>query len=270
MRGAALRLSSSGVLGAGLYIVFFVFLARSQALSNWSHLTPLEETIVATQIFRVILVIAVAKPFRLQPIFAMILFSLEVFLIPCFALLAFWTGDASYTNLMGSVLTTWIGASALIITPYAIYEFVKATTKETSLANIFVVGSLEVGGLVLLCEILSSTRTSIVGPSALGSLFIESNGSPTIVSYVGIASDTLLEGGLVLFYLGMIAYVGLRGSSTTFPILMSYALVPLVVGTTVSLIWTVGFELLSLDVLIAFTFPTLVIIGILWGSSRGK
>jgi hypothetical protein len=264
------RLVTSGVVSSGLSLVYLVFLSRSQAFSNWSHLDSLEEAIVVTQIIRVVLVIVLTRPLRLQPIFAMILFSFEVFLIPCFALLAFWTGDPAYTSLMGSVLTAWIGASAVILTPYAIYEFMKALSGETSLANLLVVGSLEVGGLVLLCGILSSTNTTITGPSALGSLFIESNGAQSVAKFGGLASDDLLEAGLVLFYLGMVAYVGLRGNSLTLPILMSFALVPLLAGTMVSLVWVVGFALINPDVLVAFTVPTVAIIGILWGISRGK
>jgi hypothetical protein len=263
-------LVTSGVVSSGLFLVYLVFLSRSQALSNWGHLNSLEEIIVVTQIIRVLLVIVLAKPLRLQPIFAMILFSFEVFLIPCLALLAFWTGNPVYTSLMGSVLTSWIGASAVILTPYAIYEFMKSLTKETSLANVLGVGSLEVGTLVLLCGILSSTNTTIMGPSALGSLFIESNGARSVAKFSGLASDGFLEAGLVLFYLGMISYVGLRGNSMTLPILMSFALIPLLVGSLISVLWVVSFAPINPDVLIAFTVPTVTIIGVLWGISRGK
>lgn len=270
MKRDILKILSSGAIGSGLLIAYIVFLARSQALTSWSNLSSLEEAIVITQLIRVIIVLVLAKPFRLQPIFAMLLFSFEVFLIPCFAFLAYWTGNAAFTTLMGSVLTTWIGASAVILTPYAIYEFVRSIMKETTITNILVVGTLELGGLVILSSILSTIGTPITGPSALGSLFIERNASQTAIIFGGIASDAVLDFGSVLFFLGMITLIGLRKSASAIPVPALYVLLPLLLGTVISFFWVVAFTKITFDILFAFTIPTLVAISALWGSSREK
>jgi hypothetical protein len=264
------KIISSIVIGAGIFIVYFVFLARCVALNDWSYLSTLEEVVLVTQVIRLLFVLSLGRVLKLPPILPMILFSLEVFMIPLLAVMAYWTGDPTYTNLMGAVLTTWIGVSSLVLSPYAVYEFTKTMMKQSSLANVAIVGTLEVGGLFILSEILSSAQSKILGPSALGALFISGSRSKTVIQFGGLGSNLILDAGLVFFFIGMVVHLGLRDNKTRSQILLSYALLLPLVGTLLSLIWVIGMSFVSSDLLFVFTVPVLVALSAVWVSSRGK
>ena len=270
MREDAIRTLSSGIVAAAIIVAYVVFLARCIAVSDWNHISSLEELILGTQILRLIFVIALSRPPRLQPLFALILFSFEVFLIPFLAFLAYWTGDAGYTTLMGKLLTTWIGVSALILSPYAIYEFVKTMPKRTSLVNTSVVSTLEIGGLVLLSNTLATAQAKLSGPSSLGALFIESTRSESPILFGGLGSNIVLEAGLILFFLGMIVHLSVRDNGISSPILISYALLVPLLGSMAALIWATSLLSISSDTILVFTIPALTGALALWGVSRGK
>ena len=111
-------------------LVYLVFLIRYSYLAEWSQLSSVEVGILVTQIIRVVIVVALNRAMRTQPLFAVILLSLEVFSIPILAMLGLLTGNPIYTTWMAAILTTWIGVSSIIITPFAIYEFVKNMIKS--------------------------------------------------------------------------------------------------------------------------------------------
>ena len=271
LRERAIRFASSGIVGVGIFIMYVVFVTRCIALTDWNNLSRLELAILGTQISRVTLVLALEKKFRNQPLVAMVLFSFEVFLIPLLALLTFWTGDAAYTILMGAILTTWIGVSALVLSPYAIYKFVIDMAKEASLAIVVLIGSLEVGGMLFLSGVLAREGTRIQGPSGLGMLFIQfGQFKGPLSSFNGLGSNSTLFFGLVVFFVGMTAYATLRDLETDSRTKISTALLIPLSGTLGVLIWIIAFLSISSDVLLAFTIPTLIGVAALWGSSRGR
>ena len=270
MREDAIRILSSGIVGTAIMVAYLVFLARCIAVSDWNNLSSLEELVLGTQILRLVFVLALSRPPRMQPLFALILFSFEVFLIPIFAVFAYWTGDAGYTNLMGKLLTTWIGVSALVLSPYAIFEFVKGVVNGTSLVNTVTVSTLELGGLVLLSNTLATAQTRLSGPSSLGALFIENTRSQSPFVFSGLGSSLLLEAGLILFFLGMIVHLSVRDNRISSPILISHALLVPLLGATIALSWATSLLSISSNTILVFTIPALVGALTLWGVSRAK
>lgn len=258
--------ASSIALIAGISSVLIVFLARLVGLSNWSNMTTMEQIIFGTQIARVLFVMVLERRPKFNPVYGMILFSLEVFLVPFLAVLGTITGDRSYTILMGNILTTWIGVGSVVLAPYAVYEYFRVLRRGSPLLNIMVIGTLESGGLLLLIEFLSSVRGRLGGPEALGTLFTQAVALRTIQKYAGIGSDYILTLGLVLFYLGLIVYFAVGNLEFGSVTRLTYILLLPILGSLASLVWTTLFQSFSSDILLVFTAPTLLLIITVWVS----
>lgn len=263
------KLASSAAVAASVAIAYLVFLARSFALSDWNHLTQLEQLIFETQILRVVVVAYLQRYPRFNPVIPMILFSLEVFLIPCFGLLEYLTGNPVYTIIMGQVLTTWIGVSALVLTPFAIYQFFVTMVRGSPLVNVILFGTMEIGSLSLIAEILSFVHTKITGPSALGTVIAQDLGSKLQAKFAGLGSNLTLEASLTMFFVGMIVYlVSSRGY--TKPTSFLYPFIVFLLGSVALFVWTGVSRIATANILFVFTVPILVLATAVWVSAHGK
>lgn len=269
MKANATRVITSALVGIGIALIYLVFLARCFALSDWTNLSELESLILYTQIIRVFSVLIVSRFMRIPPLFSIILFSFEAFLIPLLAPFVIWTNNPYYTTLMGAILTTWLGVSALVLSPYAIYEFAKNMVSETSLTSVMVIAALEVGGMLFLSGVLSTASATISGPSALGTLLLQLGRSQVAsLGFSGIASDNLIEFGLVLFYMGMLCYFSLGYAASKIKISESF-LIPLA-ATVIAFVWIFLSSTATSDYLFVFTVPSSIAVALIWGSTRGE
>jgi hypothetical protein len=269
LRKDAVKFASSVSVGAGIFAVYFVFLARCVQLSDWASISSLEYLILATQAIRLAVVLGLGRILRIQPLFAIILFSFEAFLIPPLAVLAVLTGHQYYSSLMANTLTTWLGVSALLLSPYSIYEFAKSMVKETSLVTIMVIASLEVGGMLFLADTLAATSSIIRGPSALGTLMLElGKYQVSTSSFSGLVSNDIAALGLATIYVGMMVYVAIGVPSIYSKIRISDRFFLVLCGTALTIVWAFAVYSISSDILFVFTVPCVVGVAFLWGSSR--
>lgn len=262
--------ASSIAVGISLLAIFFVFLIRCYTLSSWIDLSTIEYVIILTQIARVGVVYA-SRTMRAQPLFSIILFSIEVFSIPFLALLAIWTGDQIYTAWMAAILTTWLGVTSLILSPVAIFEYVKSMAKNASLTSALVIGTLEIGGMLYLCDTLLAASSTIQGPAALGALIIKI-GSTQIssIGFTGGASNDVLAISMVTFGVGMLVYIALGSRISVSQVRISDTLLLPLIGIVAALVWMLSVLSISSDVVFVFTVPTIVAAVILWGVSSGR
>lgn len=255
--------------GAGLGTIYLVFLLRAIALSRWSGSSGIELVIFFTLILRLTVVVALAKYVSRQPVIAYILLSLEVFLIPVLAMLQLWTGDAAYTALMSVILTSWIGASAIIVSPYAIYEFARGMTRTRSLLGVFAIGTFEVAGMLFLVSVVQEARSVIVGPAGLGQDIIQvtsySLGSIDSISATSIA----LSAALVVFFVSTVVYISLGRVSTLLSVGLSRSFLIPLCGIVAAAVWVLA-SLTARDVLLVFTLPTLIGVAGIWVVTRDK
>lgn len=271
MRAEAIKFASSGIVGVGIFIVFLLYLERCVALSDWTSLSNLELAILVSQIVRVLLVLGLGKFYYIQPQFSLVLLSLEVFLIPSIGLYTILSGDTSYTVWMAPILTTWIGVSSIVLSPFSIYELTRGMMKGGSLVGVIVMATLESGFMLFLVKILATTDTIIQGPSALGTLLIRIGVSQFSSAAPGnLSSNWILSIGLALFYIGMISYIMLGDHKLGSAIKMWVALIFPLVGTLAVLAWMYAAFSVSSDALLVFIIPTFVGISALWVSSRGS
>jgi len=263
-----IRFASAEAVGASLLLVYLVFLIHYTSLADWSQLSTLEVGILVTQIARIVLVVALNKTLRTQPLFAVILLSLEVFSIPILAILGLLTSNPIYTTWVAAILTTWIGVSAIILSPFAIYEFVKSMIRGPSLSVVIVIGTLEIGGMLFLCEALLAATGKIQGLTALGTMIIQTGKFETSsLGFGGNSSNIALAVGLVIFSVGMMAYFTLenRESGTSMRI-SDILLIPLA-GTITTIVWVFVVVSITSNFLFVFTIPTIVGALGLWGST---
>jgi hypothetical protein len=231
----------------------------------------LEEVILVTQVLRVIIVIALVRAHRVQPLFGLVLFSLEVFAIPVLALAAAWTGDPIYTTWMAMILSTWIGVSSIVLTPFAIYEFANSMAKGTSIVGTLVIGTLELGGMLFLWDAMSGATGKIQGPSALGTLIIQGGKFQiSSLSFLGNSSNEAIAIGLVGFSIGMMCYLALGNRESISQVRISYAMLLPLAGLAMTIAWMFAVMSFSTDILFIFTIPTIVGAFLLWGSTLDR
>lgn len=261
---------SAASVGAGLGTIYLAFLGRTLALSDWGHTTEIQLLIFITLAIRLAVVIVLAKYINRQPVVAYILLSFEVFLIPAFALLEAWTGYPEYTALMSVVLTSWIGASAIIVSPYAIYEFAKGMTKTRSLLGVIGIGTFEIAGMLFLVSVVQEAKGVIDGPAALGQVIIQTTsyslGTMDSISVFGVA----LAAALVVFFVSSVTYITLGRVSTSLSVGLSRSFLIPLGGIATAIIWVLISSFITSDVLFVFTVPALLGTACMWVITRGK
>lgn len=259
---------SSAFVGIGMGIIYIVFLARMLALSNWNHISELQLTIFLTLALRLGIVIIFSKPIGRQPVIAYILLSFEVFLIPVFAILQAWTGNGAYTTLMAVTLTSWIGASAVLVSPYAIYEFARGMVRMKALFGVVAIGTFEVAGMLFLVSVVQGANSVLDGPSALGRIIIQTTSSGLeSVTTTSLSSITLVA-ALVIFFLSVVAYISLGRVSLSMA-LPKALLIPLG-GVVAAVLWSLALSTVTSNILFVFTSPILVGAAGMWVITRGN
>lgn len=269
MRWDIVNLSAASV-GVGLGTIYLVFLAHTIALSNWSSSSEIPLLIFLSLALRLAVVIGFSKYINKQPVIAYILLSFEVFLIPVLALLQLWTGNPAYEVLLSVILTSWIGASAILISPYAIYEFAKGLTRTSSLLGVLAIGTFQIAGMLFLASVAQASGGPINSPANLGRLIIQttkySSGTISSVS----ASDIALAAAMVLFFVSTVAYVSLGRVSTKLSIGLSKSILIPFGGIVAAVMWVFALSTGTSDMLLVFTIPILTGVVTMWVVTRGN
>jgi hypothetical protein len=271
MRRGIVRLLTSASVGLGLLAIYIVFLNRFFSVVSLTDMTMTESIILYTQIIRVLILFFLGLRYRVQPIVPIIVLSFEALLIPPLLVLILVTGSLYYNVLMGTILTAWFGATALVIEPYWIFIHARTLASEISLTGVLALGSLELISVLFLSTLLSGTTQQVQGLSGLGTLIISqirteigSSGVPNPLA------DYLTTVGLVLFFLGSLFYMVLGNYSSGSKIRIPWVLVVSLAGTVLAFIWIYAMSLYQTDIFVVLSAPALAICALIWGASRGS
>jgi hypothetical protein len=181
------------------------------------------------------------------------------------------TGDHYYALLMGTVLTTWFGTSAIFVSPYFVYRLGRSLTRGCTLIDATIFGTFEVAVLLFFATLLSGYSSPISGLTNLGMLMIAQIGARlTGGGLPNLGGDALTSSGVVLFYLGMVCYFAIGSRQPGEKINIIYSLVLPMVGTLLAVFWTLGVLQLANAALIVLTLPTILLVEVVWWSARGK
>jgi hypothetical protein len=271
MKGDIIRIASSAAVGVSLFALYLAFLGRYAIVVDWSTLSELEALILGTMILRAIILVAIGTKYQLQPLVPIVVFSIEALLIPFLLVLIVINGTGYYAILMGEILTAWFGATALVLTPFTCYWFVKSMVKETTLTSVLVIGALEFTCCYFLAELLSELSAPLEGVSGLGTLIISqirndasSGGIPAL------GTQVLVDASLVLFFIGMLCYFSLELRPTERKLQIPYVLAVPLAGTLIAFFWMLVIIPYLPDILAVLTAPAIITLVAIWGSSRGK
>ncbi len=280
VRKDVIRLAGALTVGVSLMTLYFVFLDRYYFVADWSSLTQIEKWVFSTQLLRLIVLIALKRRYQLQPLIPIIMFSIESLLIPPLLVFYIVTGNPAYALAMGTILTAWMGASAIILSPYLVYSFTKSMLDYTSMVGVLSLSALEFAYYVFIATVVSEAGSPIIGLTGLGAYLVGSLKNQ--ISTVGVPmpsySDYMIAGSSVLFFLGLLIYATLGVHDLGARIRLSYVLFIPLIAIMLALLWVFvlggltakPFVELSSNVFFGLTLPTMVVAGIIWGASRGK
>jgi hypothetical protein len=257
-------LASGGVL-LSLYFVFLEYFAPTlESLSN-----PIELLIFYTLVVRVILLFCVPRLRRLPGQIKIGVLAVESFVLILVIVLFIVTGDPGYNTLLGVILTSWIAAGLVVITPYSILEFMVSMYKSSSVTGVLTMVAGEFATVVFLSNIAfqispAPGNLSQLGIDLLEAVRFQPGGGITGFSPTNFGVDVI---ALVL-YVCMIAYViklnSLSGRSSTFPFFL------MLIGTFVLFAWSSYAISFQTDIFLALTVPAIGISIFLWVVSYEK
>ena len=254
-----------------LLLLFLVFLERLLVLENWSKLTNIELWVFWTMLLRIIVVAGLGRRYQVPALVPIILFSIESLLIPPLIVLLAFTGNPIYGTVMSSVLTAWIGVSAVLLTPYLIFDIGKYMKTDPSLWGIFFLAVLEYTYNLFMTTLLSGTTQPVEGFTGLGGYFIVS-----LRSYVSSEASQFSTQSLVITAASLIFFISLLVLATfghatveTNLKMRNLLLVP-VLAILVLLVWTVAAISFTTNMILVLTAPVFALIAVVWGGTRGK
>jgi len=260
------------IFGAfALILLYLVFLLRFITLADLSNLSRIELYIFITMLIRIIVVAALGRRFQLSPIIPIVLFSIESLLIP--VLLAFFafTGNPAYVTAMGTILTAWIGVSAILLSPYLIYDFGRYMRSDPSLWGIFFLANLEFAFNLFMAALLSEASEHFAGFIGLGSYFVLSLKSFATSSEVAFSTGSLVisVASLMFFISLLVLATAGHGRLETNLKLRHVLLIPLL-ALVIMLVWDASAFDFSSDMFIVLSAPVFVLSIVVWGGARGK
>lgn len=282
-----MQLALSIIVGLCLfsfYIAFLVLLGGSIILAPMNEV---ESIIFYTLVLRVLAVLFIPPLRKSHAQVKIALFSIETFVLVVLIFSYVLTQQPVYNILIGQVLTAWLGASSIVLTPYLIYQIAASMNKgmSTSALVLSVAPEYAVGAFLVGLGIISAS-TPPAGISAFGAMLVGSLRAQTTIEGEGfIGSNPLIAGVSLTMFLCLLFYIGLKQHYqsaalgtipseplTTQSVKYHYQLVILMIGAVITLTWLFTTRpFLGGDDLFVLSLPAVIISSVLWGiSRRGK
>jgi hypothetical protein len=276
------KLVLSILLGLCLFSFYLAFLGLIGGAILLAPMSGVESLIFYTLILRVLGVAFVPQLRRTHAQVKIALFSLETFALVVLIFGFIITGQPYFDTLIGGVLTAWLGASSIVLTPYLIYQIGASIYKgmSTSALVLSVVPEFAVGAFLVGFGITNAGSVP-AGISAFGTVLIGSVRAQTALqNEQAIASNAFIVGVSLIAFLAMLFHIGLkqRNQSPNFNDTDSlskgspryhYQLVLILVSAIIVLSWMIiSAATLGGDDLVVLSLPAVVISAVLWGFSR--
>jgi len=265
------KIVCAALTALSLLILYLIFLGRYVSLANWSSLSQIETWIFITMIIRVIALVALRTRYQFQPLVPIILFSVESLLIPPLLGMYIFTGYAGYAQAMGTILTAWLGVSALVLSPYLAFSFARSMITESSLWGLMTLSILEFASMLFISSVLAKTNQPISGLTGLGAFFVISLRDQISNASVPFASTGLLFSlSALMFYIGLLAHATMGTREAGLELRLHNLLLLPLIATMFIFMWTSVSVAFTSDILYILTIPTLVLAMVVWGVARGK
>ena len=259
--------------GLSLFSLYLYFANNILESVVSSPMDGLESAVFYTMVIRVLGFMFVPFLRRLHPQVKILIFSFEAFILFLLILFSLFTGVSAYEPLMSEILTSWLGATLIFVTPYSIYELSVMMSSGTSFTSL----AFSSAPLVAICLFLAnfSSRISSLpnGLADFGAAMIS-----TLRTQPGLAGNTngsgIISGASVIFFLSMIAYIAYRLIQTSkafvnFPRYLN-AIALVIIGSMILFVWLLlSTSLLKTNAFEILSIPGAILLALLWVFSRG-
>jgi hypothetical protein len=258
----------AAVIGGPLVVLYLGLLSLAAFKGALVPTSELAAAIAVAQILKLILVFSWKRLRDGNMILAFDVFSAEMLLLPFLEGAFFLTGDKYYIQLTGALFFSWPTAALLSFPVYSLYRFVVSLVRGGKASSVLLSGTAQLGILVTLLSVVSSVSPDqgLQGlPRQFGALI---TGQASAGSTLG-AFDSVVTAATVMVYLGLLFYAtSWRDGSWNagFPRVLALSLL----GTILTLLWSLGSGEISRSSLIVFTAPTSIGIAALWWLGREK
>ena len=256
------------VCGGCLFALYFVFLGYF-APTLISLTNSIEIIIFYTLALRAVALFAVPRLRRLPGQIKLGVLSVESFVLILIIVWYIFSRDPGYNTLIGTILTSWIAAGLVVITPYTILEFMIGMYKSKTIANVLVMVVAEFASVIFLANIAFQISPA---PNSLQQLGVDILTAIKSGPGTGITeftpSNLIVNVIAVILYMSMILYIVLRhGVAEMTP---SLPFILMLIGTITLFVWSSLALIVGLNIFVSLTAPGAGIPFILWVVLRGK
>ncbi len=240
-------------------------------------MNEIEAAIFYTMLLRALTLIIIPFARRLAPQVKILIFSFEAFIL-CFIILGIvFTSTPGLNTVLADILTSWLGATFIFLTPYSMYEFALMMNKSTSLTSLFVTSAPLLAVALFLGGLVSRIPNAPSGIANFGATIISSiRTQPSLAgSATSQSGNTLLASASIIFFLSMIIYVGytLNQSAPNISNVPKYhyAFALMFIGALILYSWIeLSVSLFKGDVFEIFSAPAIIIPVIIWAVCRRR
>jgi hypothetical protein len=283
-----MKLTIAVLIGLCLFALFVYFLVLIGATILLSPQSPIESLIFYTMVLRVLGVSFVPWLSRTHAQVKIALFSIETFVLVFLIFGYVLTQDPTFDTLIGQVLTAWVGVSAIVLTPYLVYQISTSMYKGLSTSGLTLSITPEYAiGVFLVAFGIANGSNPPSGISSFGSALIGLVRSQSQTQYITVVgTQPFVTAVSMIIFVCLLIYIGIAQRYETFagstPPLFSatsmrsepkYLLLLLLlfagVAATIAWIAISANDLLYNDLYI-FTIPAVIVSATLWGMSRRK
>ena len=250
------------VCGGCLFALYFVFLGYF-ASTIVSLTSVVELVILYTLALRAVLLFTVPRLRRLPGQIKIGIFSIESFVLIVVIIWYIFTADPAINALIGTILTSWIAAGLIVITPYSILEFMISMYKPSTITSVLVFMVTEFASVVFLANIAFQVSPPPGSLQQLGvTLLTAIKAQPgSGITALG-PSNLIINAVAVILYLCMVVYIVLRhgvaGRSPNLPFVL------MLVGTLVLFVWSSLASIAGVNLFVSLTAPGAGIPLIFW------
>ena len=265
------RLGLILLLTFSLLAPYFYFLNHFLYPIVLGPMNGIEAAIFYTMLLRVLALIFVPFLKKLQPQVKILIFSFEAFIL-CFIILGIvFTANSGLNSVLADILTSWLGATFVFLTPYSIYELALMMNKSPSLTSLFVSSAPLLAVTLFLGGLVSRIPNPPSGIANFGAAIISSlRAEPSLAgSATSQSGNTLVTSASIVFFLSMIVYVGYTLNQSA-PNLSNvpkyhYALALMLVGALILYSWLeLSVSFFKGNVFEILSAPAIIIPIIIW------
>jgi len=195
----------------------------------------------------------------------LILFSFETFVVIGLIGLSLTTPDPFYSQLAGTVFSTWIAALFTVVPSYLIFASVSQMARNRSLVVVLLPIALELGFLVFIATTLLGFGGTFTFARFFDFLVAVTRSQVASSAVPALPALSILVPSVAV-YCSLLVYATIPTATSVILPRVNFVL-PLL-SAAVSLGWVYAAVLILPNSLLSFTVPGFVLVALIWGYMR--